>query len=139
MSEYTLSIVTYERGERWDDIKIKKPYHWLFFLAPSNQTSKMGQTYQLRGMSGGFYYQGDEDLDLKEPPSAKEILEVETIPADKIERFGRLLESVKVKNDESSKWNCQSWSLEVLDILRLEGFVSEDYPNNVVQNWLRED
>jgi hypothetical protein len=54
-------------------------------------------------MPGGFYYQGDEPLDLKEPPSVKEILEVGTIPADKIDRFKQLLESVEIKDDESSK------------------------------------
>jgi hypothetical protein len=32
MSGYPLLIVTYDRGERWDDPTKKKPFHWAFFL-----------------------------------------------------------------------------------------------------------
>ncbi len=139
MSDYTLSIVTYDRGERWYDSNVKKPYHWSFFLVPSDDTSKVGRAYQLRGMPGGFYYRGEENVDLEKSSSVKQVLEVGAVPAGKIDRFKELLNTVEIDNDESTKWNCQSWSLEALDLLRLEGFILEDYSNNVIQNWLRED
>ncbi|CAG8973028.1 hypothetical protein HYALB_00007256 [Hymenoscyphus albidus] len=137
MSDYALSIVTYDRGERWDDSNDKKPYHWSFFLALNND--KVGRVCQLRGMPGGFYYDGEENEDLKESAGIKEILEVGAVPAGKIDRFKELLNSVRIEKNESTKWNCQSWCLEALELLRLEGFFSEDYPNNVIQYWLRED
>lgn len=57
MSGYSFSIVTYDRGERWDDPTKKKPYHWAFFLQ-TGTTSGVGHAFQLRGMPGAFYYFG---------------------------------------------------------------------------------
>jgi hypothetical protein len=89
-------------------------------------------------MPGGFYHQGEENVDLKKSSSVKEVLEVGAIPAGKINGFKQLLNTVKIDNSESTKWNCQSRSLEALELLRLEGFILEDYPNNMIQYWLRE-
>ena len=66
-------------------------------------------------------------------------LEIGTVPKNKYARFKQLLAAAPVTNDESSKWNYQSWSLVVLDWLRQEGFVTDGYTNEVIQNWLRED
>lgn len=90
-------------------------------------------------MPGGFHNQEEENVDLKKSSSIKEVLEVGAIPAGKIAQFKQILDSVGTDNNESTKWNCQNWSLEALSLLRWEGFVSEDYPNNVIQYWLKEE
>jgi hypothetical protein len=66
-------------------------------------------------------------------------LEVGSVPVEKYERFKQLLRAVPIDNVESSRWNCQNWSLVALDWLRAKGFIGEEYPNNVIQYWLRED
>jgi hypothetical protein len=138
MSGYSFSIVTYDRGERWDDPTKKKPYHWSFFLQTTT-TSGFGHAFQLRGMPGAFYYSGEESVDLSRSGSKNGQLEVGFVPVKKYNRFKQLLEAVPIDNVESSGWNCQSWSLAALDWLRAEGLVAEEYPNNVIQYWLRED
>ena len=61
------------------------------------------------------------------------------VPVEKYDRFKQLLEAVRIDNVESSEWNRQDWSLAALDCLRAEGLVAEEYPNNVIQYWLREN
>ena len=138
MSSYAISIITYDRGEKWDAPTKKKPYHWAFFIQTST-TPNVGHTFQLRGMPGSFYYSGEEAVDLSKIDGENGQLEVGSIPLQKYERFKQLLQVVTIDNVESSGWNCQSWSLEALDNLREEGLVADDYPNNVIQHWLRED
>lgn len=138
MSGYAFSIVTYDRGERWDDPTKKKPYHWAFFLQTST-TSGVGCAFQLRGMPGAFYYSGEESVNLSRSGSKNGELEIGFVPVEKYDRFKQLLEAVPIDNVESSGWNCQSWSLAALDRLRTEGLVAEKSPNNVIQYWLREE
>jgi len=57
----------------------------------------------------------------------------------KYDRFKQLLAAVLIDNEESSGWNCQDWSLAALQWLREEEFVDEEYQDNVVKYWLRED
>lgn len=95
--------------------------------------------FQLRGMPGSFHYSAEEEVDLSKIDGGNAQLEVGSVPPQKYERFKQLLQAVAIDNDESSGWNCQSWSLSALDNLRVEGLVMDDYPNNVIQHWLRED
>lgn len=136
---YSLSIVTYDRGSVWNDDSIKKPFHWSFFVESSSTSPKTGHEYQLKGMPGGFSYRGEETADLQTKEGIVEILEVGIIPARKLSLVKEILQGVPIIVDEASKWNCQSWCLEALDRLREEGFVLEDYSNEVFRYWLREE
>ncbi|OBT67736.1 hypothetical protein VE03_03549 [Pseudogymnoascus sp. 23342-1-I1] len=138
MSNYVFSIITYDRGEQWDAPRKKKPYHWAFFIRVST-TPNVGHTFQLRGMPGSFYYSAEETVDLSKIADENGRLEVGSIPLQKYERFKQLLEAVTIDNVESPGWNCQSWSLAALNNLRDEGLVANDYSNDVIQHWLRED
>jgi hypothetical protein len=138
MPSYAFSIITYDRGEQWDSPTKKKPYHWIFFIQTST-TPNIDHTFQLRGMPGSFYYSAEEAVDLSKFDGANGQLEVGSIPVQKYERFKQLLQAVTIINVESSGWNYQSWSLAALDNLRGEGLVADDYPNNVIRHWLRED
>ncbi|KFY45522.1 hypothetical protein V494_00900 [Pseudogymnoascus sp. VKM F-4513 (FW-928)] len=128
----------YDRGEQWDAPTKKKPYHWAFFIQ-TGTTPHAGHMFQLRGMPGSFYYSAEEVTDLSNIGVGNGHLEVGSIPVQKYERFKQLLEEVPINNSESSGWNYQSWSLAALHCLRKEGYIADDYPNNVVQHWLRED
>ncbi|KAF2453927.1 hypothetical protein BDY21DRAFT_115119 [Lineolata rhizophorae] len=130
MSSYPLFIVTYDRGERWDD-GTKKPFHWVFFLKTGNSADE-SLAFQLRGMPGAFYYSGEERVNINSSGSKKEELEIGAVPQNKYARFKQLLAAAPITKDESSKWNCQDWSLKVLDWLREEGFVEEQYQNNTI-------
>jgi hypothetical protein len=90
-------------------------------------------------MPGAFYYSGEESVDLSRSGSKNGQLEVGFVPVTKYNRFKQLLQGVPIDNAEASGWNCQSWSLAALDWLRAEDMVAEEYPNNVIQYWLRED
>ena len=138
MSSYPLFIVTYDRGERWDDSTKKKPFHWAFFLK-TGSTAGEGLAFQLRGMPGAFYYSGEERVNINSSGSKIGELEIGAIPVSKYDRFKQLLAAGPVNNVQSSNWNCQDWSLSVLDWLRQEGFVEEQYQNDVIKYWLRED
>lgn len=138
MAGYAFSIITYDRGEQWDEPTKKKPYHWAFFVQTGN-TPNIGHTFQLRGMPGSFYYSGEEAVDISKVDAENGQLEVGCIPVEKYEHFKQLLKAVPVDNIESSGWNCQSWSLAALNDLRAEGLVGDEYSNNVIQHWLRED
>lgn len=110
-----------------------------FFFLKTNTTSEVGNTYQLRGMPGSFYYPGEEILDLSELGSKNGELEVGKVPEQKLVLFKEILEKLPVVNDESLTWNCQNWSISALDKLRDAGFIGDDYSNNVIRYWLRED
>lgn len=90
-------------------------------------------------MPGAFYYSGEESVDISRSGSKNGQLEVGFVPVTKYNRFKQLLQAVPIDNAEASGWNCQSWSLAALDWLRAEDMVAEEYPNNVIQYWLRED
>lgn len=138
MSCYAISIMTYDRGEHWDAPTKKKPYHWLFFVQTSS-TPNVGHAFQLHGMPGAFYYSGEEDMEDTNSEGKNGQLEVGSIPVYRYERFKELLNEIPIVNVESEKWNCQSWNLAALDALRAEGFVAEEYSNEAIQYWLRED
>ena len=78
-------------------------------------------------------------MDLSKSGSKNGQLKVGLVPVEKYGRFKELLEAVPIDNVKSSGWNCQSRSLAALDWLRAEGLVAEEYPNNVIRYWLRED
>ncbi|TAQ84013.1 hypothetical protein B7494_g7661 [Chlorociboria aeruginascens] len=139
MSGYPISIITYDRGEQWDDPSKKKPYHWAFFLQTGSVIG-VGHMFQLRGMPGSFYYPGEENGDVsKSEPGKNGQLEVGVVPSEKYDRFKQALQAVPVNNVEASGWNCQSWCLAALDCLRSEGLIADGYPNHAIQYWLRED
>lgn len=90
-------------------------------------------------MLGAFYYSGKESVNLKASATRNGELEIGSIPVSKYDHFNQLLETTAINNVESSKWNCQDWSLSALDRLRAEGFIEEQYTNDVIKYWLRED
>lgn len=138
MSGYSLSIMTYDRGEQWDNPSKKKPYHWLFFLQ-TGAVSGVGAVFQLHGMPGAFRCVGEERVELAVYGKKNGELEIGSVPVEKYNRFKQLLEKVPIDNVESSEWNCQSWCIAALDLFRVEGFVDGEYSNDVIRNWLRED
>ncbi|ORY17590.1 hypothetical protein BCR34DRAFT_530087, partial [Clohesyomyces aquaticus] len=60
-------------------------------------------------------------------------LEIGSVPTVKYDRFKQLLATNPITKDKSLKWNCQDWSLRVLRELREEGFIEEQYSNDVVK------
>ena len=137
-SGYSLLLCTYDRGEDPFDPTKKKPYHWAFILV-TDPAKRNGRAFQLRGMPGGFYYSGEESVNIDGSQRKVHELDIGTVPGDKYDRFKQLLAAAPVTNDETSKWNCQNWSLQVLDWLRGEGFITEDYKNEIIQYWVREN
>lgn len=101
MAGYPLFIVTYDRGERWDD-NTKKPFHWVFFLKTGN-TAGEGLAFQLRGMPGNFYYSGEERVNINASGSKEDELEIGVVPQDKYARLKELLAAAPITTDESSK------------------------------------
>ena len=135
---FTLYLVTYNRGT-YLNTGTPKPYHWSFFIQKElKDSTNLGIAHQLRGMPGGYYYKGPEDVDLYKSGSRKEEFEIGEVPAAKLDMVHRLLKECRIDTVESSGWNCQDWALEGLEKLRAEGFVEETYTNEAVKNWLRE-
>lgn len=130
--------MTFDRGERWDEPTKKKPFHWVFFLQTGRGVGE-GFAFQLRGMPGSFSYSGEETVNAIFSGDKNGELEIGAVPVEKYSRFKQLLADVPITKIESSQWNCQDWSLKALDFLRQEGFIEEQYQDNVISYWLRED
>lgn len=90
-------------------------------------------------MPGAFYYSGEERVKINSSGSKNREFEIEAISVSKYNRFKQLLAAARIENVESSNRNCQDWSLNVLEWLRQEGFTEEEYQNNVIRYWLREE
>ncbi|KAF2279113.1 uncharacterized protein EI97DRAFT_227746 [Westerdykella ornata] len=148
MSNYTLSIVTYDRGRDTVTGKIK-PHHWAFFLhlptpLKPGEGSRTGIAHQLRVMPGAFYYPGAEKgadpVTLGPGPVVQE-LEVGEVDEASLERVEQVLRETPIDKSESSGWNCQSWTLEGLERLRTAKLLHVDYSyltKEGVRAWLRE-
>ena len=101
----------------------------------------MGIAHQLRGMPGGFYSKGPEDVDLNKSGSRKDELEVGEIDGSKLDRIHEIheiLKDVHIEKSESSGWNCQDWPLDGLDKLKEEGYIYDYLTKEAVKNWLKE-
>jgi len=139
MPSHPLLLVTYDRGLHWKSQK-PKPYHWAFFIKTERVGYKvLGTAHQLRGMPGAFYYSGPEQVDLKKSGSKKLDLEIGSVESGKTGRVREILRAIPIEKNEASSWNCQDWSLAALDALRKEGFIDDQYTNEVIKNWLQED
>lgn len=139
MSFYPLFIVTYDRGLHWETQK-PKPYHWAFFIMTQSIGHQMlGTAHQLLGMPGAFYYSGPGEMDTQKSGSKKLDLEIGLIEAGRMDRVTEILQNVFIESDEASLWNCQDWSLAALEVLRKEGFIDDQYTNEGIKHWLRED
>lgn len=91
-------------------------------------------------MPGAFYYSGQEAVNKNSSASKNGELEIGAVPVSKYNRFIQLLAQAPITKDESSGWNCQDWSLTVLNWFRTEGFITnEDLTNHNIKYWLRED
>lgn len=136
---HSLYLVTYSRG-RHGLTNAVQPYHWLFFIqAKIVGGKKIGITHQLRGMPGGFYYPGPEEIDFDASQIKREEVEIGQVPVDKLDKVHELLKEIRIEKSETLRWNCQDWSLAGLDKLRAEGFVDETYTNDVIRHWLKEE
>ncbi|KAI5803876.1 hypothetical protein EDC01DRAFT_476687 [Geopyxis carbonaria] len=133
MSSHSLIIAAYHRGHHWQTNK-PKPYHWSFFIF-TNPTTLSGIAHQLHGMPGNFWYDGPESVDLGSTCSK---VDVGSVQSTKLERFTEICREVPIDQGESSGWNCQSWTLEVVDRLRKEGFVDEWVTNEEIRQYLKE-
>jgi hypothetical protein len=68
----------------------------------------------------------------------KEELQIGEVDAAKLDVVHQRLKEWRIEIAESSRWNCQDWTLEGLEKLRAEGFVDATYTEEVVRNWLKE-
>ncbi|CAK7263821.1 hypothetical protein SEPCBS57363_000750 [Sporothrix epigloea] len=138
MAKHTLYLVTYDRGV-YSTTGKTKPYHWLFFIQVNFGGEKnQGIVHQLRGMPGGFYYRGPEDLDLNKSGTLKEQLEVGEVDDSRLSRVHDILKDVRIETNESSTWNCQNWTLDGFEKLKAEGFAYDYLTAEAIKHWLRE-
>jgi hypothetical protein len=136
---YPLYIVTFDRGLHHQTLK-PKPYHWAFFIKTSTIEHEMlGIAHQLRDMPGAFHYSAPEAEDLGKSGSKKQVLETGSVEAAKMGGINEILRMDPVEKNEASGWNCQNWSLVALECLRREGFIDDQYTNEMIKYWLRED
>lgn len=140
MPKYTLYIATYDRGQ-YPITGKTKPYHWLYFIQTEAQNGKrQGVVHQLRGMPGGFYYPGPEEVeDLTDFGASREILEVGEVDTMLMHRFHEIMRDVPINKVEHSGWNCQNWTLEGFENLREDGFVYGYLTVEALRTWLKED
>jgi hypothetical protein len=138
MPNYTLYLVTYDRG-KYSTTGKTKPYHWSYFIQVEVRGRKnLGIAHQLRGMPGGFYYKGPEQVDLAKSGSLKEELEVGEVDESMLNRVHEILSDVRIDTVESSGWNCQDWALDGFERLKEEGFVYSYHTPDALKNWLKE-
>ncbi|KAF1824366.1 uncharacterized protein K489DRAFT_378776 [Dissoconium aciculare CBS 342.82] len=145
MAKLPIYLVTYDRGT-YDLTGQTRPYHWSYFIQlPGSSTGQQrpGIAHQLRGMPGSFHYPGPEALDLsKTLPAPNQELEIGEIDADELDRVHEILAMVSIDLGESTKWNCQNWSLEGLERMkRVEGGGIGVYSHldaKIVRDWLKE-
>ncbi|KAI3390850.1 hypothetical protein diail_8540 [Diaporthe ilicicola] len=113
----------------------QKPFHWSFFegTAPSRRQIDPGVAFQLRGLPGGFYYQGPETVDMGKSSSKKEILEIGDLEGGDIEQVKKhidaILKMVHIEKNESSRWNCQNWALDGFTSLAADKNILDSYYN----------
>jgi len=141
MVKRTLYLCTYIRGNHPITDKVQ-PYHWIFFIQTDIEAERNnGIVHQLRGMPGGFYYQGPEEVDLwkSELQRPKETVEIGELDDADLEKVHVILKSVQIDKSESSGWNCQDWSLDGFARLQREGFVYDYLTREAVKTWLKEE
>ncbi|KAH6623174.1 hypothetical protein F5144DRAFT_632562 [Chaetomium tenue] len=141
----SLSLITYDRGPH-PLTNTPRPHHWAYFL---DTGTERGTIFQLRGMPGGFYYPGPEDLDMAQGGEVGGVvgkLEVGELKMEVegdgvegvVEVIHGVLKGVPVVVDESAEWNCQDWALEGLEGLKGVGVVHEELGRERVKAWLKE-
>lgn len=138
MPKHPLYVAAYDRGTHGLHNTIQ-PYHWSFFIQLRIEgTDNIGVAHQLRGMPGGFYYPGPEDTDLWRSERPKHELEIGEVETSQLEEFHDILARVPIEKNESSRWNCQDWTLDGLISLKEAGFVWDHITGEAMKNWLRE-
>jgi hypothetical protein len=137
--KHTLYLITYDRGLHPVTNKCM-PYHWLYFVQTGANNEAIGIAHQLRGMPGGFYYPGPEDMNPLEPSSIapKEQLEVGELDDSNLVETNQIFKEIWIDTSESSGWNCQNWSLDGFDRLKDGGFTHEYLTQEAVRYWLKE-
>lgn len=141
MPKHTLYLVTYDRGKH-PATGHTQPYHWIFFIqTKTTGTEDVGIVHQLRGLPGGFHYEGPEQTDLAAPGGSpiKQQLEIGEVDASKLDWVHGILKGVAIDDVESSGWNCQNWTLAGMEGLRAEGFVYDYITAETARNWLKEE
>ncbi|EIN06797.1 hypothetical protein PUNSTDRAFT_15777, partial [Punctularia strigosozonata HHB-11173 SS5] len=78
---------------------------------------------QLMGEPGDFWYEGKEKLYLYKSSSFSGQVIIGNIPMDQLDAFEHVLAQVRIVQDANSKWNCQSWCIDALELLRARGWV----------------
>lgn len=124
-ANYYLSIVAYRRGVHWQSNK-EKPYHWLLFIrtGDGDDAAEQGIAHQLHGMPGGFHYDGPESiLDINKPIAKFLQVDIGCIPREQLDTVTRVCHLVDVIRDESAEWNCQSWTVAVVEDLKKFGYI----------------
>ncbi|KAK4032342.1 hypothetical protein C8A01DRAFT_41222 [Parachaetomium inaequale] len=119
-----------------------------FFEADSHLPDAPGIIFQLRGMPGGFYYPGPENLGATQdggPGELRDKLEAGEVGVDEsagtqaaVDKIDGILKGVDVVKDESAAWNCQNWALEGFELLKKAGVVYGHLGGEGVRGWLKE-
>lgn len=137
MPFHPLLLITYDRGLHWKTQK-PKPYHWAFFVKTESVGDQvLGIAHQLHGMPGAFHYSSPEQVEMKEIGSKTLDLEIKSVEPRKLDRVTEIMKTVPVETSEASPWNCQDWSLAAVETLRKEGFIDDQYTNEIIKYWLR--
>ncbi|RMD43303.1 hypothetical protein DV735_g1790, partial [Chaetothyriales sp. CBS 134920] len=138
MTKHAFYVAAYDRGRHGLSGTIQ-PYHWTYFIQLNVQGKENnGIAHQLRGMPGGFYYQGPENVDLWKSQRLKHELEIGEVDSSQLDEVHRILSAVHIEKNESSTWNCQDWAVSGLDGLKKAGFVWDHITEEAIRTWLKE-
>ncbi|PPQ84134.1 hypothetical protein CVT25_003348 [Psilocybe cyanescens] len=146
MTKYPITILAYTRGVHWQT-KLPKPYHWALFIRTGNSTST-GITHQLHGMPGAFHYDGPEPSSSTAPDplllaAKRNEVDIGSVPPDKVDLVAQICSAIPIDqtedpSDSESGWNCQSWTVSVVQEMKKEGFVDEWITEEYLRGFLKE-
>jgi hypothetical protein len=135
---HTLYVAGYSRGrdiDREGNLTILLRYHWSFYI----DIHPRGIAHELNGSPSTFQYWGPEpNKSLKRGTSLRAKIQIGQFPADKLDRVTELLRQVPIEQNKPGIWNCQSWILDGMEVLKKEGYVEEKHTPEMVRFALRE-
>ena len=90
-------------------------------------------------MPGGFHYPGAEEVTGVSsfgPGPLEDMVEIGAVPQENVGAVEGYLRELEVVKDESSDWNCQSWTKAAFEVLKEKGWVYQDF--EAVKSWVKE-
>jgi len=131
-----LKIISSDRG-RYPVYNELMSYHWTLPLN-NGRSSSIGTVYQLKGMPGGFHYDGPEpNEDVTVSGYQPKESDAGEVPANKFLGFERIVADEFISKQEYG-WDCQSWRASVLEKHKGAGFVHDCITPGSVKAWLKE-